>query len=232
MRRTFRKVEILSTTKKWLPRRSFLRQLNAASSLDAMTHHQTQVLAYFAQKQIHLSQRYIASLLTTFTIAPPPPILPAATLSTFYTAFLNSTLQQSASPQSFLPRSLANQHNTTVSGSTLVQVIHVQDIGTSRLAQLEAVEKALNEAGPQGRRVIDLPVEEEGDDANAQNNPQNEVNEEISVGKSICKLLLEDGKGERVYGMEVKPIEGIKVGMSLGCKVFTSHLMVAERHKG
>ena len=88
------------------------------------------------------------------------------------------------------------------------------DIGTSRLAQLEALEKAITEAGPQGRRVVDLPVDEEGEEQPMQNGVEG-----LSVGKSVCKVLLEDGRGERVYGMEVKPIEGIKVGMSLGCKV-------------
>lgn len=90
----------------------------------------------------------------------------------------------------------------------------MQDIGTSRLAQLDALEKAITEAGPQGRRVVDLPVEEEGEEPATQNGVEG-----LSVGKSMCKVLLEDGRGERVYGMEVKSIEGIRVGMSLGCKV-------------
>ena len=93
----------------------------------------------------------------------------------------------------------------------------MQDIGTSRLAQLEALEKAITEAGPQGRRVVDLPVEEEGgEELGTQNG-----GEGLSVGKGMCKVLLEDGTGERVYGMEVKSIEGIRVGMSLGCKVLS-----------
>ena len=92
----------------------------------------------------------------------------------------------------------------------------MQDIGTSRFAQLEALEKAIEEAGPQGRRVIDLPATEETEE-----HLQHGM-EGIYVGKSICKVLVEDGRGQRVYGMEVKPIEGIKVGMSLGCKVFCS----------
>jgi len=73
----------------------------------------------------------------------------------------------------------------------------------------------MNERGPQGRRVVDLPNEEEGDE----NGAQNGGNEGLSVGKSMCKVLFEDGKGERVYGMEVKQIEEIKVGMPLGTKV-------------
>jgi hypothetical protein len=90
---------------------------------------------------------------------------------------------------------------------------------------LEALEKAIEEAGPEGRRVVELPAEED-DDGNNENAVQNGTNEGISVGKSICKVLLEDGRGERVYGMEVKAIEGIKVGMSLGCKV--SHYTTME----
>jgi RecQ mediated genome instability protein len=174
---------------------------------------QTQVLAHFASKQLHLSNTYISALVNS--IHPLPITVSPALLANFHTSFLNSSLKQSASPQSFLPPSVPNQHGVSISGPTLVQIIHVQDIGTSRLAQLEALEKSITEAGPQGRRVVDLPADEEADD-----NPMaNGTNEGLSVGKSICKVLLEDGRGERVYGMEVKPIEGIKVGMSLGCKV-------------
>lgn len=174
---------------------------------------QTQALAHFASKQIHLSNTFISSLLNA--LHPRPLTLTPAVLANFHTAFLLSSLQQSASPQFYLPHSIPTQHNITLPGPTLVQIIHVQDIGTSRLAQLEALEKAETERGPQGRRVVDLPADGEGED----NPGQNDLNEVLSVGKSICKVLLEDGRGERVYGMEVKPIDNIKVGMHLGCKV-------------
>ena len=175
---------------------------------------QTQVLAHFTSKQIHLSPRYIATLLNSLN--PVPTGLNQGILERFQASFLNSTLQQSAGPQSFLSPDLPNQHNVSIPGPALVQIVHVQDIGISRLAQLEALEKALNEQGPQGRRVIDLPPEDEAEDNPTQNGS---LSEGLSVGKGICKILLEDGRGERVYGMEVKPLEGIKVGMQLGCKV-------------
>lgn len=175
---------------------------------------QAQVLAHFASKQLHLSPTYISRLIANLD----PPVTPAV-LAQLHTSLLNSSLQQSAAPQSYLPPNIATQHNVSIPGPTLVQVIHVQDIGKSRIAQLEALEKAIEEAGPEGRRVVELPAEEddEGGNENAAQNGAN--NEGINVGKSICKVLLEDGRGERVYGMEVKAIEGIKVGMSLGCKV-------------
>jgi RecQ-mediated genome instability protein 1 len=181
---------------------------------------QTQVLAHFASKQLHLSPPYISTLIAYLH----PPLTPAI-LANLHTSFLNSTLQQSAAPQSYLPPATANQHNISIPGPTLVQVIHVQDIGKSRIAQLEALEKAIEEAGPEGRRVVELPAEDDDEGGNNENNAaaQNGANEGISVGKSICKLLLEDGRGERVYGMEVKAIEGIKVGMALGCKVPLFH---------
>jgi RecQ-mediated genome instability protein 1 len=181
-------------------------------SRNAMTL-QTQIVAHFASKQLFLSQAYISNLLTS--LRPPPTSITPPVLAKFHTYFLESFLQQSAAPESLLPHSVPTLHNVTVAGPTLVQVIKVYDIGTSRLAQLEALEKAITEAGPQGLRVVDLPAEEE----NENNAVQNRVNDGISVGKSTCKVLLEDGRGERVYGMEVKSIEGIKVGMSLGCKV-------------
>ena len=154
------------------------------------------------------------------SINPAAATLTPAIAASLSSSFLTSWLQRSAAPRSYLPADLPTQHNVSITGPTLVQVIHIQDIGISRLAQLEALEKAINEQGPRGRRVIDLPPEEEGEENPTQNCA---ANDGLSVDKSICKVLLEDGRGERVYGMEVKPIEGIKVGMTLGCKVALFH---------
>jgi RecQ-mediated genome instability protein 1 len=175
-----------------------------------------QVLAHFTSKHLALSDRYITSLLTA--IRPPPTTSTPALLTTLQTTFLQTPLHQSAAPQSHLPPSLPQKHDTSIPGPTLVQVIHVEDIGMSRLAQLEALEKVITERGPQGLRVVELPPEEE-DEGRA---VQNGVGEGVSIGKSMCKVLLEDGAGQRVYGMEVKSIEGIKVGMPLGTKVPSS----------
>src|ERR1700737_4804340 len=173
----------------------------------------TQAVAHFASKQLAISQTFLTALLTAVQL--PPATLTAPILTTLHTAFLNSTLQQSSSQQAYLPVSITTQHNLSIPGPSLVQIVHVQDIGTSRLAQLEALEKAILEAGPQGLRVVDLPADENGEDVP----PLNGATGRLSLGKSICKVLLEDGQGQRVYGMEVKSIEGIKVGMPLGCKV-------------
>jgi RecQ mediated genome instability protein len=180
---------------------------------NAMAGLPAQAVLHFASKQLSVSQTFLSALLTS--IEPRPLTLTPPIFATLHTAFLNSSLQQSSSPEGYLPASIPSQHNTSITGPALVQIIHVQDIGTSRLAQLDALEKALLEAGPQGLRVVDLPADDDGEDAT----PQNGVVNGLNVGKSICKVLLEDGRGQRVYGMEVKPIEGIKVGMSLGCKV-------------
>jgi RecQ-mediated genome instability protein 1 len=175
---------------------------------------QTQVLAHFASKQLHLSPTYVASVLNA--IHPNPTSCTPTVLTAVQNAFLQSALQQSAAPPSCLPIGLPAKHNITLPGPALVQVIHVQDIGLSRIAQLEALEKWANERGPRGLRVIDIPNEEDGEE----NGTANGDNEELSMGKSMCKVLLEDGKGDRVYGMEIKPIDEIKVGMPLGTKVF------------
>jgi len=173
----------------------------------------TQILAHFASQNILLSERFITALLTS--IRPPPSTITPALLSTVNTSFLNDSLQTSAAPESFLPANLAQKHNITIPGPALVQAIHVEDIGLSRLAQLEALEKAVTERGPQGLRVVDLPPDEGEEERPVANGEA----EGINIGKSMCKVVLEDGKGQRVYAMEVKPTEGIKVGMSLGIKV-------------
>src|SRR5271170_3634012 len=157
---------------------------------------QAQVLAHFAEQNLHLTPTFLSTLITS--IHPPPLPSTPALLTSFHASFLPSSLPQSAAPKSYLPASVPTLHNTSIPGPALVQVVHVQDIGTSRLAQLEALEKAITEAGPQGRRVVDLPVDEEGEEQPMQSGGI----EGLSGGKSVCKILVEDGRGERVFGME------------------------------
>jgi len=176
-----------------------------------------EAVRHFASKQISLSEAFIASTLSR--IQPPPRALTPTVIGKLHSSFLDSPLQQTCTHNSYLPDQLNAKHGTSIPGPSLVQVIHVEDVGTGRLAQLEAMDKALSDAGPQGRRVVGLPPIEDDENTEA----GRDTVEGLNVGKSICKLLLEDGRGERVYGMEVKAIEEVRVGMPLGCKVGFSY---------
>src|ERR1700738_4046597 len=116
----------------------------------------TQAVAHFASKQLAISQTFLTALLTAVQL--PPATLTAPILATLHTAFLNSTLQQSSSQQTYLPVSITTPHILSIPGPSLDQSVHVQDIGTNSLAQLEALKKAILEAGHQDLRIVDLPA--------------------------------------------------------------------------
>jgi hypothetical protein len=173
---------------------------------------QTQILNHFASRQQHLSPNFIASILQS--IRPTPTTCTPSLLSRIQSVFYEAPLSQSAATTSYLPPNIIEKHNIAIPGPILVEIIHVQDIGLSRIAQLEALEKWENEHGPQGRQVVDLPPTEQDDDVG-----ETVSAKDSSIGKGMCKVLFEDGGGQQCYGMEVKPIDEVRVGMALGCKV-------------
>jgi RMI1, N-terminal OB-fold domain len=174
---------------------------------------QAQILNHFVSKHQNLSSTFITSALDS--IRPAPTTCSPPLLSKIQSIFFATPLQQSAAPTSYLPGAITEKHNITIPGPTLVQILHVQDIAISRIAQLDALEKWQLERGPQGRRVVDLPPAEQEEEAPGETGK----GKDIPIGKGMCKVLLEDGGGQRCYGMEVKSIDELRVGMALGAKV-------------
>jgi RecQ-mediated genome instability protein 1 len=92
-----------------------------------------------------------------------------------------------------------------------VQVREVEDIGRSRWEQIEALERERKGETAVGREVIRV-VPVEGEEA---------APAPAARSSGPFKLLMEDVKGQRVYGVELRRVE--KVGyppvMSIGCKM-------------
>jgi RecQ-mediated genome instability protein 1 len=102
-----------------------------------------------------------------------------------------------------------------------VQVVGIEDMSKSKWEQVEALEMERKGETAKGREVIRVvpPAEvEEPSTASTQG-----VNTQQVVGGAggPFKLLLEDAKGQRVYGFELRKVD--KVGyppvMNIGCKV-------------
>jgi len=104
-----------------------------------------------------------------------------------------------------------------------VQVIDVEDIGRSKwdqVEQLEAERKGELMKGREVIRVLPTPDAENGSTASTQaiGTP---AGSNAWVSRGPFKVLLQDMKGQKVYGFELKRVEklGYPPGMSLGCKV-------------
>ncbi|KAI9868328.1 MAG: hypothetical protein M1813_005771 [Trichoglossum hirsutum] len=154
---------------------------------------------------LHASPSWINTLLLTLKPAPLPVLTKTASfrlLTTDFTTTLSSrsltfppTIYDASLPERALP-----------AGCPIpVQVLGVEDLGRSKMEQIEALEAAERGETTKGRELVRV-VREEG-----------EEREERTAGP--CRLVLQDVAGVRVYGIELKPVEGVKLGMFIGTKV-------------
>lgn len=104
-------------------------------------------------------------------------------------------------------------------GPVAVQVLSIEDMSKSRWEQIEAIEAIERGEGTRGREIIRVPTAAEEEGAN---------NENIGGGVGTHKLALQDAKGTRVYGIELKRVEGVSLGMSMGCKMVLRNVVVAR----
>ncbi len=100
-----------------------------------------------------------------------------------------------------------------------MQVLAVEDMSKSRWEQIEAIEALERGEGTKGREIIRVVATEDGDDDAGGN---------LQKGGGPHKLLLQDAAGKRVYGIELKGLEGVGLGMSIGCKMVLKNAIVAR----
>lgn len=88
----------------------------------------------------------------------------------------------------------------------------------SRWEQIEAIEALERGEGTKGREIIRAVATEEDDSGAGA----------VQKGGGPHKLLLQDAAGRRVYGIELKALEGVGLGMSMGCKIVLKNAVVAR----
>ncbi len=99
-------------------------------------------------------------------------------------------------------------------------MLGVEDMGKSRWEQVEAMEALERGEGTKGREIIRVAAPEDGTD--------DPVASGLGKGGGPHKLLLQDTRGERVYGIELKSVKGVGLGMSIGCKIVLRGVTVAR----
>ena len=111
-------------------------------------------------------------------------------------------------------------------GPVVVQLLGIEDMGKSRWEQVEAIEALERGEGTKGREIIRVAATTttatEGDDDDGSG---------AVVGKGgggPHKLLLQDARGTGVYGIELRDIKGVGLGMSIGCKMVLKNVPVAR----
>ena len=176
---------------------------------------------------------WLEAILST-TRTPPPP-LPALT-STAHFRLLTSdfTTSLSTSNASTLLPVDTNDPNVKerkIAGNVPVQILDVEDIGTSKWSQVEAIERVERGEEVRGREVIRTLPAEAGEGPGENPAPANPAG---GAGKSWGphKYLLQDAKGTKVVAFEKVWIPRLGLGddgLSIGMKVVLKAGCVVRR---
>jgi RecQ-mediated genome instability protein 1 len=108
-------------------------------------------------------------------------------------------------------------------GTLPVQVLAVEDLSRSRWEQLEAIEAQERGEMTKGREIIRVVEAEEGEDGGAARGGAG-----AGGGGGPHRLVLQDVKGQTVYGLELNAVKGVGMGMSIGTKMVLSGVTVAR----
>ncbi|KAL6721244.1 hypothetical protein ACLMJK_000346 [Lecanora helva] len=159
--------------------------------------------------------------LTTFltTQRPSTPLPALIQTATFRLLASDITTSLSPSASTCLPTDVNNVNikERKLAGAITVQVLGVEDMSKSRWEQIEAIEALERGEGTKGREIIRVVAAEEG-----------EGDDGAQKSGGPHKLLLKDAAGKRAYGIELRAVEGVGLGMSIGCKVVLKGAIVAR----
>ncbi|KAL3492578.1 hypothetical protein BJX62DRAFT_236174 [Aspergillus germanicus] len=183
-----------------------------------MTNIQDQITIHLLQtKSLPVSPTWLHNFLSTINAAQrntPIPALTQTALFRLLTSDIRESLTSSASTILPVDISDANVRERRLTGTIPVQVLDIEDVGTSSWSQVEAIERVERGEAVRGREIVrTVNVGDEDQDelattanANASNGPH--------------RLILQDAKGTRVMGIEMKKITGLAIGkMAIGAKL-------------
>lgn len=171
-----------------------------------------------ATRSLTPNQAWLSAFLTTQRPATPLPALTQTACFRLLASDITTSLV--AGPSTCLPQDCDNAtvKERRVMGRIAVQILAVEDMSKSRWEQIEAIEALERGEGTKGREIIRVTAPEEEDSAEAG----------VQKGGGPHKLSLQDASGKRIYGIELKSLKEIGLGMSIGCKLVLKNALVAR----
>jgi RecQ-mediated genome instability protein 1 len=180
--------------------------------------HLNEVTAHLLSKGLNPKRTWVENLLSGQRPGLPAAPLKQTALFRLVASDITSTCQ--SSPNTTLPFNVldANIQDRKLIGPIAVQVLDIEDIGRSRWSQVEVIESEERGETSRGREIIRVVPGDEGDGDGGQ----------AVQSSGPHKLLLQDAKGTRIYGLEVKSIDTVSVGMNMGTKLMLKDVTVAR----
>lgn len=189
-----------------------------------------------AQIQSTKSLTVSTSWLNTFLASSQRNIPTSALIKTALFRVLASDFRESlsttASSQFPVDISDPNVQERRLPGTIPVQVLDVEDIGTSLWSQVEAIERVERGEAIRGREIVrTIAVDEnpEGSDNNNASNNGAALNASGSSGYGPHRLILQDAAGTKAVGIEMQRLEGITLEkLAIGAKLVLRNATVAR----
>ncbi len=178
------------------------------------------ISAFLTAKGVPPTQAWLHTFLSGVRLTTPVIALQQTALFQIRNADLQTSITRSSTnllPPGATDPATKEKH---VRGPITVQVLDIEDIGRSRWSQVEALEAVERGETTKGREVIRVVPEESGPDSTAV------ADEAKSSGPH--KLLLQDASGAQAYAMELLPLKGVGVQMSVGGKLVLRDFTVAR----
>ncbi|KAL4937995.1 hypothetical protein BDV06DRAFT_63382 [Aspergillus oleicola] len=196
---------------------------------------QDQLSAHLQTKSLPASQTWLSSFLETQNQRSIPL---AALTKTVLFRLLNTDFRESLSPRStsLLPVDIydPNFQERRLPDTIPVQVLDIEDIGTSIWSQVEAIERVERGETVRGReiiRTVNVGDEEPNNETNSRTTANANANAGASANESTGphRLILQDAKGTRAVGIEITHVKGIAINsLSIGAKLLLRNATVAR----
>ena len=177
-----------------------------------------EITGHLVSKGLNATPAWVNGFLASQRTSVPLPALKQTALFRLIQTNITSSLQHNQN--SVLP---VNIHDATIrerklSGPIPVQVLDMEDIGKSRWSQAELIESEERGETTRGREIIRVIP---GEDASSAEPVQAQTS-------GPHKLLLQDVKGIQVYAIELSPVSGISLAMSIGTKLVLREVVASR----
>ncbi|KAI9376277.1 hypothetical protein BJX61DRAFT_417410 [Aspergillus egyptiacus] len=178
-------------------------------------------------KSLPVSSAWLHNFLSTLHRNDPLPTL----IHTALFRLLASDFRQSLTtqnPSSKLPVDIfdPNVQQRRLPGTIPVQVLDIEDIGSSLWSQVEAIERVERGEAVRGREIV-RTVNVGDEEPEGGNGSRTADADEGSSGPH--RLILQDAAGTRAVGIEMKKVHGIGINkMAIGAKMLLRNVTVAR----
>ncbi len=185
----------------------------------------TQLLSQLTlTKSLHPTSTWLEAFLSTQKPSTPLQVLVSSAAFRILASPITETL--SRTPTSCFPPDVqsASIKERRLAGPIVAQILDIEDMSKSRWEQIEAMEALERGEGTKGREIIRVAAPASSDDdESAPPNPDPSTAGKPSTGPH--KLWLEDAKGSKVCAIELRPVEGVVLGMNVGSKLCLRSLL-------